>query len=285
MKKLMWSALAAAMLGASAHAADLPQPDVVQAPPAEVQVASVSGWYLRGDASYSIMRMRGAHYYITQDATGTVDDGTFGSTKLDNSASVGVGAGYQFNNYLRSDVTLDYTFRTTFNGSTQGGCGVSTACTSRDIAHLTMFSVLANAYVDLGTYGSVTPYVGAGLGATHVSWDGDNNTSCANSGAGCDPTFQHEGRDSWRFTYALMAGASIDVTCNVKADIGYRYRHVNGGPMFGSIYYTGSQANVGPGYDNGFDIHEVRGGLRYQFGNGGCGEVAQVPPAPMPVYK
>lgn len=84
MKKLMWSAIATVLLGASAQAADLPQPEVVQAPPAEVQVASVSGWYLRGDASYSILKMRGAHYYISQDATGTVDNGSFDSTKIDN---------------------------------------------------------------------------------------------------------------------------------------------------------------------------------------------------------
>jgi hypothetical protein len=31
----------------------------------------------------------------------------------------------------------------------------------------------------------------------------------------------------------LMAGASIDVTCNVKADVGYRFLHVGGGDMFG----------------------------------------------------
>ncbi len=30
-----------------------------------------------------------------------------------------------------------------------------------------------------------------------------------------------------------MAGATIDVTCNLKADVGYRYRHVQGGDMFG----------------------------------------------------
>ena len=67
---------------------------------------------------------------------------------------------------------------------------------------------MANAYVDLGTYGSITPYVGGGIGATHVNWDGDSNTSCANDGSGCDTTFHHEGRESWRFTYALMAGAA-----------------------------------------------------------------------------
>ncbi|MCD2180104.1 outer membrane protein [Rhizobium sp. C1] len=277
MKKLMWSAFAAVMMGANAQAADLIQPEVVQAPPPEVQIASVSGWYLRGDAAYSIVNIRGAGYDITNSATGYVGGNTFARTKVDNTGTIGVGAGYQFNNYLRSDVTLDYSFRTTFNGSTDGFCGTGNPCSSRDISHMTLFSLLANAYLDLGTYGSVTPYVGAGIGASHVDWDVLSNSDD-------DGTFIHGGTSSWRFTYALMAGASVDLTCNLKADVGYRYRHVNGGPMFNSISFN-SGVQVGPGRDKGFDIHEVRGGLRYQFGNGGCGEIAAAPPAPLPVYK
>jgi opacity protein-like surface antigen len=146
---------------------------------------------------------------------------------------------------------------------------------------MTNLSVLANAYVDLGTYAGFTPYVGAGAGTTYVSWDGDLNTDA-------NGTFYHEGRNSWRFTWALMAGASIDLTCNLKADVGYRYRHINGGSMFGPVSVsngTDPVSTTGPGYDKGFSIHEIRGGLRYTFGDGGCGQVAYIPPAPMPVYK
>lgn len=276
MNKLICSAFAAVLLAGSAQAADLYTPEVVQAP-AEVQVASVSGWYLRGDVSYDIMRMRGGNYDITNSSTGYVGGNSFDKTTLKDTANIGIGAGYQFNNYLRSDVTLDYNFRTTFNGSTAGFCGSGDPCNSDDISHMTLFSLLANAYVDLGTYGSVTPYVGGGLGVSHVDWDVLSNSDP-------DGTFIHGGTSSWRFTWALMAGASVDLTCNLKADVGYRYRHVNGGPMFNSISFN-SGVKVGPGRDNGFDIHEVRAGLRYQFGNGGCGQVAYVPPAPMPVYK
>jgi hypothetical protein len=46
---------------------------------------------------------------------------------------------------------------------------------------------------------------------------------------------------------------------------------------------------VGPGYDRGLNVHEVRAGLRYNFGGddgGRCVEqVAYQPPAPAPVYK
>ncbi len=49
------------------------------------------------------------------------------------------------------------------------------------------YSLLANAYVDLGTYGYITPYVGAGIGGTYVKWDKLRNTSCADNGRGAIP--------------------------------------------------------------------------------------------------
>ena len=45
---------------------------------------------------------------------------------------------------------------------------------------------------------------------------------------------------------------------------------------------------AGPGRDQGFDIHEGRAGLRYQFGGAsGCYEPEPYVPAPVepPVYK
>jgi opacity protein-like surface antigen len=151
------------------------------------------------------------------------------------------------------------------------------ACTSTDVASLTALSLLANAYVDIGTYGSFTPYVGAGIGGTYVKWNDLENTSCPDGGGACDDTYVHGGRKSWRFTYALMAGAAIDVTCNLKADVGYRFRHVTKGDMFG--YNEGG----GPGYDKGFYSHEARAGLRYSFN--GCETASYIPPAEIPIEQ
>lgn len=66
-----------------------------------------------------------------------------------------------------------------------------------------------------------------------------------------------------------MAGTSVDLTCNLKADVGYRFRHINGGNMFGY------NLNSGPAYDKDIYVHEARAGLRYSFGNN-C-EAAYVP--------
>ena len=264
MKKILAFASAALAFGAQAKAADLYQPEPVPQIIEQPVLASASGWYLRGDLSYDIMNMKGAHYF--QGSNALVND--FDTAGLNNTGNLGLGVGYQVNDYFRVDKTFDYMFSTKFRGSTTGVCGsTGAACTSRDVSKFSAYSLMANAYVDIYKWGMVTPYVGFGLGGTYVKWDKLTNTND-------DGSFVHKGKESWRFTYALMAGATVDVTCQVKADLGYRYRHVAGGDMFGY------KLNGGPGYDKGFDIHEVRTGLRYQFGDT-C-QTAYLPPADIP---
>lgn len=275
MKRVLYGVVATLLGSTASFAADIYQPIADPAPIYEqpVQVAEASGWYLRGDIGYSFNKLRGAHFF--QGSNSLVRD--FDTAEIDDSFSGGVGVGYQITNHLRTDLTLDY-FGADFRGSTSGSCGVAAACTSTDISKMTAWSLMANAYVDLATYGVFTPYVGAGIGGTHVNWKGLRNTSCETGNpANCDPTIEHGGRKGWRFSYALMAGASIDVTCNLKADVGYRYRRIEGGDFFGFA------SNGGPGSDKGFESHEGRVGMRYAFG--GCQEQAYIPPVEIPVEQ
>lgn len=276
MMKSLIGAVAFALAATSAFSADLYQPE--QAPPPEVAVAQSSGWYLRGDVGYAFTKLRGANYF--QGSNSNMQD--FDSAELDDSFTLGGGVGYQINDYLRTDATVDYLFKSDFKGSTRGDCGAcgpdftAVSATSRDSSSLTAVSLLANAYVDIGHYGAFTPYVGGGLGGTYIKWDKLHNTSCSDAdSSSCDETVTHNGRGSWRFTYALMAGTAIDLTCNLKADVGYRYRHIEGGDMFGYA------ENGGPGYDKGLNLHEARVGARYNFG--GCETASYMPPADIPV--
>ncbi|MCJ8519611.1 opacity protein-like surface antigen [Pseudorhizobium tarimense] len=279
MRKSLLGAAALVLLAGAAHSADIyqpePLPSIMDAP--EITVQEASGWYLRGDIGYSFNKSRGVEYF--QGSNALLSD--FDTASLKDSFLVGAGVGYQINNYLRTDLTFDY-MESDFEGSTSGSGASFGACigpcTSTDRSTMRAYSLLANAYVDLGTYGYVTPYVGAGIGGTYVNWKNLRNTSCADDGSGCDDTVEHRGRGSWRFTYALMAGATVDITCALKADVGYRFRHVDGGDMFGFA------ENGGPGYDKGFYSHEARVGARYVFG--GCDTpVSYEPPIEPIVYK
>ncbi|WP_083223386.1 MULTISPECIES: outer membrane protein [unclassified Ensifer] len=278
MKRILSGVVAVLLSGTAAFAADIYQPPV-EAPIVEqpAEVIQTSGWYLRGDVGYAWNKLRGAHFY-QGGPSGSITD--FESADIDDSWVIGGGVGYQFNNYLRTDVTLDYWGDGDFTGSTLGECGSfpGEPCRSRDVSSVSAWSLMANAYVDIGTYGAFTPYVGAGIGATHVKWGKLRNTSCViGDPSRCDPTTEHDGESKWRFTYALMAGTAIDLTCNLKADVGYRFRQVDDGDMFG--YANGG----GPGSDEGFYIHEARAGLRYSFGNV-CEVPYEPPPEPI-VYK
>ena len=266
MRKVLSGVVAVLLTGTSGYAADLYQPQVIEAPVQEAAIVETGGWYLRGDAGWSYNKMRGAHYF-----QGSNDlDTDFDTASLKNGFTIGGGVGYQINDHFRTDVTLDYMFKSDFHGSTSGGgagggaCAV--ACTSTDVASLTALSLLANAYVDIGTYGSFTPYVGAGIGGTYVKWNDLENTSCADDGSGCDDTYFHRGRKSWRFTYALMAGLAYDISPNLKLDLGYKYTHVAGGDMFDWDSASAAAGATGvQGKDDGFSSQEVRIGLRYEL--------------------
>lgn len=260
----------------NAGAADY-EPIVVDQPPEEVPVEVGSGWYLRGDIGYNFdTEAAGGFSFRTFDpVTASYSTGDFATASLDDTFTYSIGAGYNFTDWLRADVTFDY-FTLGFDGTTTSPlpCGTSvlylgTSCRSTDEADGYALSFLANGYVDLGTYVGLTPYVGAGIGYTYVDWDTmSDNTYCV--GAACPGSSAlfaqttHPGDDSWRFTYALMGGMAYDLTNNLKLDVGYRYRHVDGGDMF--AFDPGSVNNGASGVqgeDPGFDTHEVRVGLRY----------------------
>lgn len=272
-------ALTSCVLGLSAlavpaQAADLD--DIIYAPelPVTQPVEIGSGWYLRGDLGYSV-RTRGAatNYSIfSAGPPATYSTAAFDSSSLDSDWSGSAGVGYNFTDYLRGDLTFDYT-KGSFTGATSsaGPCGggpVGTGCASTDTQGFKQYGFMANAYVDLGTFSGFTPYVGAGAGVTRVTWGTLNSDNrCVGIACGAAPAdTTSPGQESWRFTYALMAGMSYDLTKDLKLDLGYKYSKIEDGPQFGydaatvATGATGVQAS-----DNGFEKHEVRVGLRYSL--------------------
>lgn len=239
----------------SAVAADLLPPPIIEVP--EVITEPRGGWYLRGDITYDFSSIDQPRYYVN-GPNGTPTELRFQSYDLEDSFDIGVGIGYNINEYLRADLTGEYVFEADFNGSTCGGVVVCS-----DTSSVSKFKVLANAYVNMGQFGGFSPYVGAGLGGTYVMWNDltnvNNNPPAVGGG-----TFTHPGEDSWRFTWALHAGVSYEFTHNMAVDLGYSYNRIEGGDFFRvATAFTGNQGVQG--YDEGFEDHVFRAGIRYSW--------------------
>lgn len=108
----------------------------------------------------------------------------------DSAIALGGGIGYRFNPSFRVDVRGD------FAGDYDVGP-----------VDLDVWTVLANGYFDIPTGTMLTPYIGAGIGWGFV------NAS--------------PGSDDDGVAFALMAGASIDLSATTAIDIGYRFRDVS----------------------------------------------------------
>lgn len=236
----------ALVLPTFANAADIidyiPEPDPIP----------YGGWYLRGDIGMKVYQAPKA----SLNYPGVV--GTHINESLDSTFLVGAGVGYRWNGWFRTDATVDYEFKAGFDADAEcltvpcGGGGVY----SRESADIDAWTVMLNAYFDLGTWHSVTPYVGAGAGAAYVS---TSNLVSRNP----DGTVStHDGDGKWNFAWALMAGAAFDLSPNMTLDAGYQFRSL--GSAHSSVLTSVSTGTERVKYEDIY-AHELRVGLRYNF--------------------
>ncbi|WP_299816329.1 outer membrane protein [uncultured Roseibium sp.] len=246
-KRLSLTGFAVA-LSTAGYAADLPAPVIEHIP--QIPVAA-GGLYLRGDIGYKIYG----------DPSGSFNDPDIGDLRferesIDNAWMIGVGVGYQFNDYFRSDVTIDYETAASVKG--YAVCGSCSGGYSEEGTDIDIWTVMLNGYVDLGTWNRITPYVGAGIGASYVT---TNNTYSINPG-GSGRT-DYDGKHSeWNFAWALMAGASYAVTDNWSLDAGYQYRDL-GDAATVKLHDAGTGETRVEWED--LTAHEIRLGVRYTF--------------------
>ena len=259
---------------AVARAADMPMAPSLDSIDEE-RVTLGTGWYLRGDAAAS------------NDNRLQLGPVTLPSSKsFFNSWSLGIGGGYQWNNWFRTDITVDWRAPRTFQGNTVAGlpcqigaapvttAGVVTgstpiyaACADTTRQRVNDLHALFNAYVDLGTWAGVTPYLGAGVGFNYIYQKG-SVTWTQNNGVPYNPTWtdpftggtysaywdQYRSGTSLQFAWALMGGISYDLMSHVKIDLGYRYLNL------GSVTTYSSSAGQ---LTTKLKAQELRLGLRY----------------------
>ncbi len=237
-----------------AHAADLglPPPPPVEAPPPPV----VSGWYLRGDVGVGFDQL--SNFYST-DSTLPIGF-AYNGAGLGQQVNIGGGVGYQVNNWIRFDVTGEYRTQTKYWGVesyTVACTGGGPTCYDDYSGHVSTFDVLANGYIDLGTWYNFTPFIGAGIGAAFNQFSGLTDVGVSTGGFGVAPS-----SNSVDLAWAVHAGVDYSFTPNWKLEVAYRY--FNGGKVTsdGIVCTAGCTHEV-----QSFNIasQDVMVGLRYVF--------------------
>ena len=84
--------------------------------------------------------------------------------------------------------------------------------------------LLANAYVDLGTWWCLTPFVGGGVGAAYHRISNLQDIGINSNGLGAS-AFGYAPADhtQWNLAWALHAGVAYTVSQNFKMQLAYRY--------------------------------------------------------------
>ena len=255
-----------------------------QAPGSFVEVGS--NWYIRGDLGFSFDTAPTLTYpnILTPPPAGVAgvpNPVGYGPSTHQHGFDAGIGIGYRYNDYLRFDATYEYR---TGQGSSQRNAGIvcpyaasgeSSQANGNTPSFLLGYAYetnqtcdsylslkqhnnvgLANAYVDLGTYWGVTPYLGAGAGLNVNSATGDLTYNKTSDGtpyrADLSPTGQYPhvwvdpvtglminpqpnisfapqnwdrkiAATNYSLAIALMGGVGIALGTNTTLDIGYRY--------------------------------------------------------------
>jgi len=270
-------AIAAAFATSAARAADYsqppPQPYIIQQPPPMLETVS-SGWYLRGDIGMSIQNKANLEY-LQNPANNFAF--AFDYNSIANTQFIGLGAGYEFNNWLRFDVTGEYRGKTQVNA--RGVYDRTTMQGDSYQGYLKSWVFLANAYVDLGTWNCFTPFVGVGVGGAYNTLSDfvDNGIGQTGVGFGRNPS-------EWHFAYALHAGVAYNVNKNFKVELAYRY--LNYGSITDTIDCVGGCNPDSYKFGN-LSSHDIKLGFRWTC----CETQEQVryvyqpqPYTPPPVY-
>ncbi|HEX8166817.1 MAG TPA: outer membrane beta-barrel protein [Beijerinckiaceae bacterium] len=259
-KSLALAGVLAVASSASALAADLLPPP----PPMPYQPApDFGGWYLRGDVGVSSYN-RGK--FSSPDQPPAV----FYGEDLGAGAFAGVGVGYQFNGWLRADVTGEYRFSKGFKVFDKVSFPSGTVINETTQGDFTSGVFLLNGYVDFGTWYGITPFIGAGVGFAHNMLSGFSDQSIVLTPDPVTGVTVASPSGGWlgngnknHLAWALYAGLGYSVTPNLKLEMGYRYLNLGEavtGPLNCFCGSTFSALKV-----KDLDSHDIKIGFRYML--------------------
>jgi opacity protein-like surface antigen len=216
---------ATALLSPAANAADLPPP----LPPPMIQPVPVvtSGWYLRGDVGVGQKSFSDFQHHQTNPAFIWPASWRIDQKDMADTAFIGFGVGYAWNNWLRFDVTGEYRMKEAFRvtGSYTEFCPGG-RCFDVYEGHHSNWLVLANAYVDLGTWWCITPFIGAGVGGSYNKISGFRDDGVSYSPLLNNSVAYFADNGKWNLAWAAHAGLAYKVNPGFTVELAYSYMNL-----------------------------------------------------------
>lgn len=239
----------------AASAADLiPLPEPVPV----VEVQAFGGWYLRGDIGVSTQKVDDVVYRPVPVGTRVelLDDG------FTSAGFFVLGAGYRFNNWFRLDATGEYRAPARFSALDRYDTFSDGTWDGTNEYHLlkTEYVGLLNAYLDLGTWHGISPFIGAGIGFAHVMLSDFRDVNVPNLGVAYAPDTA-----STNFAWALYAGVGYEVNERLSLEFAYRYLNMGDAEAGNLATYTGVNTIVDSTTLENLHSHDWKIGMRWNL--------------------
>ncbi len=239
---------------------------------------TITGYFLGDDTNNAFVETDRTSTFVTDQVTnGSRENGAFGE--------IGAGCGLAMGNPGRGfrgelmfgfrgdreiygepgDYNIDYVIVPDPAGPATPPAGHpdDPATPVEDPLHTSIrsYTMMFNMYKDLGQFGRVTPYVGAGIGAAYHMVDETYFT-----GNYALPA-RITGNNDLSFAWSLMAGVGYQISDRAVLDLGYRYIDLGSAETGRSD----SAGFVNPAVQiDDISAHEIKVGLRYSFGGNDC---------------
>lgn len=173
---------------------------------------------------------------------GEIDNG-------DNSFVVGAGFGFNYIDWLRTELVVNYRGGYELNGTDTAGVSVSSDIVS--------WATMLNGYVNVPIrLLGLQPYVGAGIG-----WAFNNADTVSFGRPGVGTTTAPGGNDN-DLAWQLMAGVGFAFAPNLVLDVGYRYVDLGNFQTDAAVTPLGTAAS---GIKGDITAHEALVSLRFSF--------------------
>jgi opacity protein-like surface antigen len=257
-KSLFIGALASTLFSGVAFSADYIPPPVVDFEP-EYEFELGGNLYLRGYIGFTNQQVDD----LDNELFATPARFELLSSEFEASGIFGGAIGYRFNQWFRADISAEYRMRAGYDGLDRYDANLADPWdgTNQYTADKSEFLVMANAFVDLGTYHGITPYAGVGVGASYTMIDNLTDSNVPTGGV----AYANDNGE-WAFAWALHAGLGYEVNERLTLDFGYRYLHIGDAESGDIIAFGGANNITNPMHFEGISSHDFTMGFRWNFG-------------------